>query len=140
MATHGTVYNVCSKQPRDCNLVFLFINQQCMPKMFYRENVCSKQVRNYFLVYLSLISTVRLNVILQKMCSKQSRGLRISFLRYFLYTKNACSKQTGDIFLTYAATFLIQKMCVQNKRDLLFNLFSYLKIVFKTSTGLLFSF
>ena len=119
MATYGTVYNVCSKQPRDCNLVFLFINQQCMPKMFYRENVCSKQVRNYFLVYLSLISTVRLNVILQKMCSKQAGDAYKFFTLFFIYkkcvfkanggyffnlcgyfsnTKNVCSKQAGSAF------------------------------------------
>ena len=57
--------------------------------------MCSKQVRGYLLVYSSLISIVRLFVILQKMCSKKA---------------TAC-------FLVYYATFLIQKVCFQSKRE-----------------------
>ena len=61
----------------------------------------------------------------KNLCSKQAakRGglllvfIKQSLLSYFCNTKNICSKQAGNWFLVYSATFSIQNMCAQIKRE-----------------------
>ena len=96
---------------------FFIINQYYMPKIFYYENVCSKQVECYFVVYSSLISTVRLMLCYKKCVFKASGNLLFSLLSYFFNVKNVCSKKAGTCFLVYWFTPLIQRICVQRKRE-----------------------
>ena len=73
------------------------------------------------------------NVILQKMCvqSKQepvffnSKTVCLKQVGVAFLIQNMCSKQARGCFLIYSAAFLIQKMWVQTKWGLLFNLLSY---------------
>ena len=113
--------------------------------ILYAENLCPKQVRGYFLVYSSLISIVHLMlVIFQKMGSWQATGCFLVYYATFLIQKKCVFKGSGNLLFSLLnyfsnmkkmclqikwkpATFLIRKMCVQNKR---WAAFQFIKLLF----------
>ena len=124
-------------------LLFSFFSSLILYKQLIKA--CEKLLCSLFIINQYFTR----NVILQKMCSKQSGGC---FLVYyatfnlfsdFCNTKNVCLKQAKACFLIYLVTFLIQKCVFKTSRRLLFNLFGYFsntkKCVFETSGRLLFN-
>ena len=125
---------MCSKQAGGCFLVcyatFNLFGYFCNTK-----NVCSKQAEGCFLIYLGTClmqkcvfktsGRLLFNLFgyfsnMEKCVFKTSGRLLFNLFGYFSNTKNVCSKQVRGCFFIYLATFLIQKMCAQNKREAAF--------------------